>query len=205
MRLIVCGSTSNPDYGCSNSDGDGTAAYLEAVLWYATGNQTYANNAINLMNYYAQNVKGYGNVSGQALSGLGTVSSSNTPLQAAWDSEKWPRAAEIIRWGVSAGPSIATSWNPTYGTAVGQAQAAAFGAWMKNVIEPQLINGSSSNGNWEISMIEGLIGIGVHNDDATTFNLGFTYWKQRIPAYFCYYTDGSSPVPAPRGSASWYG
>jgi hypothetical protein len=203
--LIVCGSTSNPDYGCSNSDDDGTAAYLQAVLWYVTGNQTYANNAINLMNYYAQNVKGYGNVNGQALSGLGTVSSSNTPLQAAWDSQKWPRAAEIIRWGVPAGPSSATSWNPTYGTAAGQAQAAAFGAWMKNIIEPQLVNGSSSNGNWEISMIEGLIGIGVYNDDATTFNLGVTYWKQRIPAYFYYYTDGSSPVPAPRGTASWYG
>src|ERR1039457_3871139 len=34
--LIVCGSTSNPNYGCSNSDDDSTAAYLQAVLWYIT-------------------------------------------------------------------------------------------------------------------------------------------------------------------------
>jgi hypothetical protein len=188
--LIVCGSTSNPNYGCSNSDDDGTAAYVQALLWYITGNQTYANNAINLMNYYAQNVTGYGNVNGQNLPGIGTVSSLNTPLQAAWDSQKWPRAAEIIRYS-NAG------WPP--------AQAAAFGQWMNNIMVPQLINGTSSNGNWETSMIEGLIGIGVYNDDAAVFNQGVTYWKQRMPAYFYYYTDGSSPVPAPRGTANWYG
>lgn len=182
--LIVCGSTSNPDYGCSNSDDDGTAAYVQALLWYITGNQTYANNAINIMNYYAKNVVGYGNVNGQNVGGT-VVSSSNTPLQAAWDSQKWPRAAEIIRYSSAGWPD---------------ADAKAFGQWMKTVIQPQLINGSTSNGNWEISMIEGLINIGVYNDDPATFNLGVTYWKQRIPAVFYYHTDGGAPVSAPRGA-----
>ncbi len=203
--LIVCGSTSNPNYGCSNSDDDGTAAYVQALLWYITGNQTYANNAIAIMNYYATNVVGYGNVNGQVVPGLGTQSSSNTPLQAAWDSQKWPRAAEIIKWGLPSGPASATSWNPTYGTTAGQSQAAAFGQWMNNIMVPQLINGTNSNGNWETSMIEGLINIGVYNDDAATFNTGVTYWKQRIPAIFYHFTDGGQPVHAPRGTASWYG
>jgi hypothetical protein len=187
--LIVCGSTSNPDYGCSNSDSDGTAAYLQALLWYITGNQTYANNAIAIMDYYAKNVVGYGNVNGQNVGGV-VVSSSNTPLQAAWDSQKWPRAAEIIRYSNAGWPA---------------ADAKAFGQWMNTVIVPQLINGSTSNGNWEISMIEGLINIGVYNDDAATFNTGVTYWQQRVPAYFYYHTDGGQPVLAPRGTASWYG
>ena len=74
---------------------------------------------------------------------------SNGTLQAAWDSQKWPRAAEIIRYSNAGWPDA----------------DARPSAMMKTVIQPQLINGSTSNGNWEISMIEGLIGIGVYNDD----------------------------------------
>ena len=37
--IMQCGSTSMPDIGCSASDSDGTAAYVQALLWYITGNQ----------------------------------------------------------------------------------------------------------------------------------------------------------------------
>ena len=187
--IIQCGATSMPDLGCSASDSDGTAAYVQALLWYITGNQTYANNAINIMNTYANNFKGYAGYTPGDTCPSGT-DCSNGPLQAAWDSQKWPRAAEIIRHS-NAG------WSPS--------QAASFGTMLNTYMRPQLINGSTSNGNWEISMIEGLIGIGVYNDDATAFNTGVTYWQQRIPAYFYYHTDGGQPVLAPRGTANWYG
>ena len=187
--IIQCGSTSMPDLGCSASDSDGTAAYVQALLWYITGNQTYANNAINILNTYANNFKGYAGYTPGDTCPSGT-DCSNGPLQAAWDSQKWPRAAEIIRYS-NAGWSAA--------------QAAAFGTMLNTYMRPLLINGSTSNGNWEISMIEGLVGIGVYNDDATAFNTGVTYWQQRVPAYFYYHTDGGQPVLAPRGTASWYG
>ena len=178
--FIKCGPTSNPNIGCSNADNDSSAAYLQALLWYITGNQQYATNAITLLNLYGYNLKGYSTGS----------TYSNAPLQAAWDGEKWPRAAEIIRYS---------------GAGWADADVAAFQNMLKTAILPQIVNGSTSNGNWEISMIEALIGIGVFNDDLTTFNTGVTYWKQRIPAYFYYHTDGAQPVPAPRGTASWYG
>ena len=178
--FIKCGPTSNPNIGCSNADNDSSAAYLQALLWYITGNQQYATNAITLLNLYGYNLKGYSTGS----------TYSNAPLQAAWDGEKWPRAAEIIRYS-NAG------W--------ADADITAFKSMLNTAILPQIINGSTSNGNWEISMIEALIGIGVFNDDQATFNTGITYWKQRIPAYFYYHTDGAAPVPAPRGTASWYG
>ncbi len=178
--FIKCGPTSNPNIGCSNSDNDSSAAYLQALLWYITGNQQYATNAITLLNLYGYNLKGYSTGS----------TYSNAPLQAAWDGQKWPRAAEIIRYS-NAG------W--------ADADITAFKSMLNTAILPQIINGSTSNGNWEISMIEALIGIGVFNDDQATFNTGITYWKQRIPAYFYYHTDGAAPVPAPRGTASWYG
>jgi len=178
--FIKCGPTSNPNIGCSNADNDSSAAYLQALLWYITGNQQYANNAITLLNLYGHNLKGYSTGS----------TYSNAPLQAAWDGEKWPRAAEIIRYS---------------GAGWADADVSAFKSMLNTAILPLIINGSNSNGNWEISMIEALIGIGVFNDDPATFNTGITYWKQRIPAYFYYHTDGAAPVPAPRGTANWYG
>ena len=174
--IIECGPTSNPNYGCSAADNDSSAAYLQALLWYITGNHQYAANAIAILNKYGYNLKGYTN--------------SNEPLQAAWDSEKFPRAAEIIRYS-NAG------W--------ADADIQQFKTMLSTVILPRIINGSTSNGNWEISMIEGMINIGVFNDDLATFNKGVLYWKQRIPAYFYYHTDGAAPVPAPRGTANWYG
>jgi hypothetical protein len=174
--IIECGPTSNPNFGCSAADNDSSAAYLQSLLWYITGNHQYADNAIAILNRYAYNLKGYTN--------------SNEPLQAAWDSEKFPRAAEIIRYS-NAG------W--------ADADIQQFKTMLSTVILPRIINGSTSNGNWEISMIEGMINIGVFNDDLATFNKGVLYWKQRIPAYFYYHTDGPAPVPAPRGTANWYG
>jgi hypothetical protein len=174
--IINCGPTSNPNIGCSAADNDSSAAYLQALLWYITGNHQYAANAISILNTYGYNLKGYTN--------------SNEPLQAAWDSEKFPRAAEIIRYS-NAG------W--------ADADIQQFKTMLSTVILPRIINGSTSNGNWEISMIEGIINIGIFNDDRTTFDKGVLYWKQRIPAYFYYHTDGGAPVPAPRGNADWYG
>jgi Alginate lyase len=178
--FIKCGPTSNPNIGCSNSDDDASAAYLQSLLWYITGNRQYATNAITILNLYGHNLKGYATGS----------TYSNAPLQAAWDGQKWPRAAEIIRYS-NAG------W--------ADSDVQQFKSMLDGAIVPQIINGSTSNGNWEISMIEALINIGVFNDEPNLFNTGVTYWKQRIPAYFYYHTDGAQPVPAPRGTASWYG
>jgi hypothetical protein len=174
---IDCGSFSNPDIGCTAEDEDGTAAYTQALLFWVTGNTTYAQNAIRVLNAYGHNLKSYTN--------------SNAPLQAAWGASKWARAAEIIRYS-SAG------WAP--------ADAQAFGTMMTNAILPLIVNGSGNNGNWELSMIEGTIGIAVYNDDMALFNHAVAFWHQRVPAYFYYFPlDGNHPVPAPRGSTNWNG
>ena len=82
--IIDCGPYSHPDHGCHAEDTDASAAYLQAVLWWITGDHRYADNSIRIMNTYARQLKGY--------------TGSNTPLQAAWSSETFPRAAEIIRY-----------------------------------------------------------------------------------------------------------
>jgi MBG domain (YGX type)/NHL repeat len=191
-----CGSNSTPNNGCSAADSDSAAAYVQALLWYISGNQAYANNAIAIMNAYGHNLKGYaGFTSGIPCPG-GSTTCSNGPLQAAWDSTKWPRAAEIIRYGHGG----------TAGWAASDVQA--FSSMLTNVYEPLIYNGSGENGNWELSMIEGMMGIAVFNEDSALLAHAQLFWSQRIPAYFYYYPiDGNAPAPFPRnsGSTNWNG
>jgi hypothetical protein len=74
---------------------------------------------------------------------------------------------------------------------------------LKSVYLPRVINGSSANGNWELSMIEAAINIAVFLDDKPSFDKAVSMWKARVPAYFYLETDGATPVRAPRGSPSW--
>src|ERR1700760_1862233 len=73
--VIECGSYSNPDHGCHAEDDDAAAAYLQAVLWWISGDHRYADNSIRIMNTYSHQVTAY--------------TSSNAPLQAAWSAEMW--------------------------------------------------------------------------------------------------------------------
>ena len=181
--IIDCGWYSRPDFGCTDEDMDATAAYIQALLWYITGNHAYAQNAIRIMNAYGKGLKAYTNL--------------NSPLQAAWASSKWPRAAEIIRYS-NAG------WAP--------ADIQAFADMLNKVAVPQIYNGYKglsyngylNNGNWELSMIEAMMGIAVFTDNHDLFNHAVLFWKQRVPSYIYYApVDGNHPAPAPRGVANW--
>jgi hypothetical protein len=192
-----CGSSSNPNNGCSAADSDSAAAYVQAVLWYITGNQTYANNAIAIMNAYAYNFKGYGGTTGGPACPGASSTCSNGPLQAGWDAAKWPRAAEIIRYGHGG----SAGWLP--------ADVAAFSTMLTNLYEPAIYAGSSSNGNWELAMIEGMMGIAVFNEDAALMQHAQTFWTQRVESYFYYQpVDGNTQPAFPsgrQGSTTWNG
>jgi hypothetical protein len=177
--IIDCGSYSHPDNGCKTEDTDAAAAYVQSVLWYITGDHRYAQNAIDILNTYGRNLKGYTN--------------SNAPLQAAWGASKWPRTAEIIRY-TNAG------WKPE--------DVQAFAHMLTTVPLPLIENGSGSNGNWELSMIEAVMGIAVFTDNSALFQHAVSMWHERVPAFFYYEpVDGDHPQPLPRGSGktTWNG
>ena len=109
---------------------------------------------------------------------------SNAPLQSAWSGSVFPRAAEIIKWTYS-------GW--------AEVEANRFSKMLRNVYLPEVINGSpSTNGNWELSMAEAVIAIGVFLDDEATFDKGVALWRARVPAYLYLTTDGVTPRPPPR-------
>lgn len=200
--VIQCGYYSKPDNGCSTTSADAAAAYVQALLWYLTEDPTYAKNAIAIMNAYSSKLKGFaGFTPGYACPSSDRTTCANAPLQAAWDAEKWPRAAEIIRYGHGG----SAGWAP--------ANIAAFSNMLKNIYQPMIYKGSASNGNWELSMIEAMMGIAVFNEDLSLLRRAQQFWRERVPAYFYNYALDNplypgthAPFPTGRqGVTTWNG
>jgi hypothetical protein len=191
--VIQCGSHSKPSFGCKEVDMDASAAYIQALLWQITGNRAYAQNAIKIMNTYSHTFKGYAGWTPGLACPTKPAECSNAPLQAAWDSEKWSRAAEIIRYSKA-------GW--------AESDVQSFADMLKKIYVPLIYNGSGANGNWELSMIDGMMGIAVFTDDAKLFEHAQTFWRERVPSYFYYAPiDGKKPAPLPRdtGHTTWNG
>ncbi|TDW17690.1 alginate lyase family protein [Kribbella kalugense] len=105
---------------------------------------------------------------------------SNAPLQTAWSASSWPKAAEIIKY-------LYGNW-PNSGR---------FATMLRNVYVPKMINGSNSNGNWELSMTEALQGIGVFLEDKTIYDKSIALYRLRVPAYVYLESDGALPKTVP--------
>ncbi|WUD77620.1 alginate lyase family protein [Streptomyces sp. NBC_00510] len=105
---------------------------------------------------------------------------SNAPLQTGWAGSVWPRAAEIIRYTYTGWPNVNR-----------------FATMLRNVYLPEVINGSKSNGNWELSMMEAAVGISVFLDDRTSYDKAVTRYLNRVAAYVYLDTDGALPKTVP--------
>ncbi|MEV1238698.1 alginate lyase family protein [Nonomuraea sp. NPDC049750] len=105
---------------------------------------------------------------------------SNAPLQTGWAGSVWPRAAEIIRYTYTSWPNVDR-----------------FATMLRTVYLPKVINGSNSNGNWELSMMEAAVGISVFLEDRTSYDKAITKYRGRVPAYVYLSTDGDLPKGAP--------
>ena len=132
---VECGPTSTPNLGCSDERQDALAAYANALAWYISGTASYAQKAISYMNAWAPKIKAHTN--------------SNAPLQTGWAGAPWARAAEIIRY-TNAG------WAAS--------DITAFENMLRNVYLPEVIVGSSSNGNWELGPLPRLPSLSSHFD-----------------------------------------
>jgi len=108
---------------------------------------------------------------------------SNAPLQTGWAGSVWPRAGEIIRY--------------TYGNWPNQAR---FATMLRDVYLPVVIGGSSSNGNWELSMMEAAVGISVFLEDRASYDRAITRFRARAQAFIYVAADGVRPKYPPVGT-----
>ncbi|MFF1868162.1 alginate lyase family protein [Kitasatospora herbaricolor] len=166
--VVECGSYSNPNIGCTDEREDAIAAYTLALEWYITQDSRYAAKAVQIMDAWSGTITDHTN--------------SNAPLQSAWSASTWPRAAEIIRYTY-------TGWASD--------KVTRFGAMLRNVYLPEVVNGSNSNGNWELSMNEATIGIAVFLNDRTVYDKAVAKFRGRVPAYIYLASDGALPRTAP--------
>lgn len=163
---VECGSYSNPNNGCTDEREDAIAAYTDALAWYITRDDRYAQESIKLMDAWSATIKDHTN--------------SNAPLQTGWAGSSWPKAAEIIKH--------------VYGNWPNQAR---FDTMLRNVYLPKLINGSNSNGNWELTMVEAATSISVYLDDKTSYDKAISLYLTRVPAYVYLASDGDLPKTVP--------
>ncbi len=176
LAIVECGSYNMPNIGCVDELSDASAAYAQALLFYFSGSAERAKKAIQYMNAWAAVIRSHTN--------------SNAPLQSGWVALNWTKAAEIIRYSDA-------GW--------AAADVVAFREVLLNVYYPLTKGGSSANGNWELTMIDANIGIGVFADDRAIFEGALAMWRGRVPAYIYLTSDGAAPkAPPGRNTPNWY-
>ncbi|WP_424638977.1 alginate lyase family protein [Embleya sp. AB8] len=164
---VECGSRSNPNNGCSDERDDSMAAYTDALQWAFTGDQRYADKAIEIMDAWSDVLQEHTN--------------SNAPLQTGWSGANFSRAGELIR-------HTGAGWSA--------GSVDRFATMLRTVYEPMLVKGSpTKNGNWELIETDALMGIAVFLDDHAAFDRALTMWRNRLPAYVYLESDGPLPVP----------
>ncbi|WP_405880940.1 MULTISPECIES: alginate lyase family protein [unclassified Streptomyces] len=165
--VVECGSYSNPNYGCTDEREDAIAAYTDALAWYITKDARYAQKAIEIMDAWSATITSHTN--------------SNAPLQTGWAGASWPKAAEIIKY------TYTGTWT----------NSARFSTMLRNVYLPEIINGSNSNGNWELTMMDAAIGMSVFLEDRTSYDKAMALFRTRTAAYIYLASDGSVPKTVP--------
>ena len=170
FQTVDCGPYSNPSIGCGEEARDSRAAYTQALLWTITGNETYARNAVAIMNAWSEKF-------------TGGHTNHNAPLQASWYGSVFPRAAEIMR-------ATYPAWSA--------ADIERFKQMLRTSYLPNVTrNVACANGNWEASAIEALMAISVFLDDRAGFDKAVAMWRRRTPAYLYLASDGRLPVAPP--------
>ncbi|MFJ8595033.1 alginate lyase family protein [Streptomyces sp. NPDC093598] len=165
--VVECGSYSNPDHGCTDEREDAIAAYTQALAWYITRDERHARKAIELMDAWSAVIRDH--------------TDSNAPLQTGWAGSSWPRAAEIITY------TYTGNW----------ANSGRFATMLRTVYLPEVINGSNSNGNWELSMMEAAVGISVFLEDKASYDKAMAKFRTRTAAYVYLESDGALPKTVP--------
>lgn len=185
-----------PSVGCESLRDDANAAYTRALLWYYSGKQEYADSAIRIINAWSSTHKKTWFdqpriVNGQLVYGqLGDNSDcpstnpcyqvySNGLLFNAWAAQSMTRAAEILRYSNS-------------GWAQQDIQRAE--TYFKTVHLDALGAGWVSSSNWETSVAEAWVNIGIFTNDRSIFNKGIAYWRQETPRYMYMQSDGTLPL-----------
>ncbi|QDT05049.1 Alginate lyase [Rubripirellula lacrimiformis] len=147
---VVRGVRNNPNIGSSDMSRDAAAAYAHALQWSLTQNAAHAKKAIEILNAWADTLE--------------SVSGHDAKLLVGMDGVAFCNAAELIR-------HTSTQWRAE--------DQKTFERMLRQVFYPVIKDFfPTANGNWDASMIQTMIAMGIYLDDHAMFDRAADYFLQ---------------------------
>lgn len=145
---VIRGPYNNPNIGSSEMSSDAAAAYAHALQWCLTGEKAHAMKAIEILNAWSATLQ--------------TVSGHDTKLLIGMLGVKFCNAAELIRHTYD-------GWE--------EEDQQSFEKMLRQVFYPAIKEYyPSANGNWDGSMIQTILAMGIYLDDREMFNNAVEYY-----------------------------
>lgn len=147
---VVRGVRNKPNIGSSDMSSDAEAAYAHALLWCLTEKKAHATKAIEILNAWAAQLR--------------SVSGHDAKLLVGMDGVAFCNAAELIR-------HTDAQWLVE--------DQNRFERMLRDVFYPVIMDFyPTANGNWDASMIQTMIAMGVFLDDRPMFDRAVNYYIQ---------------------------
>jgi len=173
VPVVQCGARNTIDVGCSAEVADAQAAYTDALVFALTGDQRYADKAIEIIDAWSGTLQRHDH----------DPVLRNGKLQSAWAAQELTKAAELLR-------HTGSGWSPD--------GVARFEDLLRRAYLPMVRDGQPGGGaNGQLSMAEATMDIGVFLDDRAVFDEGVADWRAQLPAAFYLTSDGPAPVVPP--------
>lgn len=173
VPVVRCGASNSIDVGCSAEVADAQAAYTDALVFALTGDQRYADKAVEIIDAWSSTLQRHDH----------DPVLRNGKLQSAWAAEELTKAAELLR-------HTGAGWSPD--------GVARFEELLRRAYLPMVRDGQPGGGaNGQMSMAEATMDIGVFLDDRAVFEEGVADWRAQLPAAFYLASDGPAPVVPP--------
>ncbi len=141
---VARGAYNNPNIGAGDMMNDSAAAYTQALRWALSGEKAHAKKAIEILNAYSSTLR--------------TVKEHDARLLVGMTGIHLVNAAELIRHSDA-------GWAP--------ADQEQFERLLLDVLYPVIVDFyPTANGNWDASMIQTMIAMGVFLDNGEIFDRG---------------------------------
>jgi len=147
-EVVARGAYNNPNIGASDLMNDAAAAYTHALQWSLTGEKEHADKAAQILAVYSVTLKQVTHHDARLLVGMSGI--------------QMVSAAELLRHSDANWP---------------RSQQKEFEHLLRTVLYPVIADFyPSANGNWDASMIQTMMAMGVFLDDREMFDRATTYF-----------------------------
>ena len=143
------GVNNHPDIGSSELIGDGNAAYTHALIWALTDDAVHAKKAAEILNAWSHKLEQISNHDAKLLVGMIGHHYCNAAELLKHSRANWPKDDQV-----------------------------QFEAMLRNIFYPIIKDFyPSANGNWDASMLQTMIAMGIYLDDRAMFDRAVAYFR----------------------------